>query len=77
MTYFKNMKFDWEEHDKDVDTYWNTDRHCPKCSTECETDSSQSNERDSSSDRHYCPKCGWQCSEMAVWEAEERARNKK
>ena len=71
------MKYNLDDYDEEVDKYWNTDRHCPKCGTECKTDSSGSNERDSSGDRHYCPSCGWQCSEMAVWSAEERERNNK
>lgn len=71
------MSFDWEEHDTEIEKYLDTDRHCPKCGTECETDSSASNERDSSNDRHYCPKCGWSCNEMALWLIEDKRRKEK
>ena len=70
------MNYNLDDHDRLVDKYLDTIPHCPKCNAEIEIDTSGSNERDSSGDRHYCPKCGWECSEMAVWAAEERARER-
>lgn len=70
--------------ENDCDAYYEfyLDRHvCPRCGSDVEVDSSQSNERDSSNDVHKCsnPKCDWYISEMGIWlyEAEQREKNKK
>ena len=61
--------------DQQIEWFYDNDRKCPICFTDCETDSSKSNERDSSGDVHYCLKCGWKCNEMALWCLEAERRN--
>lgn len=61
-----------DEHDQQIQYYVNSKGHCPVCYTECETDTSGSNERDSSGDVHFCPKCGWLINEMSLWNYEQR-----